>query len=190
MITVAGVAACALFLAPSAGAFFNPLDLLAPVGSLFKKEAPKAVTLEADIKLNPEGDLNKNGQIDSGDTVTFSYKITNTTDKSYPYSTLKTNVPKEKLNELKDTFGMTGIIEDGHTVTVPNLRVLPNGIISLEFDADINFTDQTDISIRTEAELVDETGSSVTKSSKKEVKAKKLSQEEFDKYVNIKREAN
>jgi hypothetical protein len=185
MITLVGIAA-----APVSGAFFIPKveafqlpDVLAPIKDFFSNPPPKVLTIEPSIGLAPDGDVNKNGQIDSGDSITFAYKITNLTDTSYSYATLKTALPRKQLNFIRNLNGATGIKDTSDSITIPNLRIPGNSEQIISFDARINYTKSDDIPINTTAELLDSGGASLFKSTKKEVIAKKLSVDEYQKFV-------
>lgn len=43
------------------------------VKNIFSPAQPKSITIDSNISLAPEGDINKNNEIDSGDIVRFSY---------------------------------------------------------------------------------------------------------------------
>lgn len=168
--------------APVSGAFFIP-DLLTPVREFFQGTPSKTINIEPSINLAPDGDVNKNGEIDAGDSITFSYKIKNLTDKSYTFATLKTAVPRDQLNFIRNLSGATGMKDNDNTITISNLRIKDNSEVVVSFDARINYYTGSDKAIGTTPDLVDSNGASLTKSNKKEVTAKKLSQEEFDKRV-------
>jgi predicted PurR-regulated permease PerM len=61
----------------------------------------KEFTIEANIELAPDGDDNKNNEIDAGDIIRFTYIITNTTDEVYSYATLKTTLISTLPNSLE-----------------------------------------------------------------------------------------
>lgn len=168
--------------APASGAFFIP-DIVTQVKEMLAPPEKKALTIESSIRLAPGGDLNQNGQIDSGDSVTFAYKITNSTDNKYTFATLKTNVPRKQLNFVRNITGASGIKDTGETVNIANLRILPQSQQVISFDARVNYYQDSDKKLSTQAELVDAKGVSLLKTDKKEAIAKKLSKEEFSKFV-------
>ena len=144
----------------------------------------KQLSIDSKIELAPRGDLNKNGEIDAGDFVKFSYVITNPTEKTYK-AVLKTNVNVEELNSISNVKGVLSLNTTKDTISIPHLNIAPNQVRKLSFEARVNFYKDADQSITTEAELVDEKNSSIFKGQKKEVKAKKMDLERFNKFVNI-----
>lgn len=170
-----------LVLANPAWAFSLP-DLLKPVEELIQ-QTPLAqiipgnqqLTISSTITLAPNGDVNKNGQIDAGEAVIFTYTIQNTTDKRYTYATLKTNIPRNSLNFIHDVVGVTGLKDDGKTIDFPNLRINPGGAKVIGFSAKINYFTDKDPIISTEPELLTEDKKSIYRSSKQEIQAKRIS---------------
>ena len=141
-----------------------------------EKVKDKVLTIDASIVLVPDGDINKNGEIDAGDTITFIYNIQNNTDKKYAYATLKTNIQRDSLNFIHNVTGVTGLKDDGKTIEFPNLRVEPGMVKVISFDANINYFTEDKL-ITSEPEFLTEDNKSVTKSSKKEIKATRLTVE-------------
>lgn len=144
-----------------------------------------SLSVESDIKLAPDGDVNKNGQIDAGDTITFTYNIQNNTDKKYAYATLKTNIQRDSLNFIHNVSGVTGLKDDGKTIEFPNLRVLPKTVKVISFDAKINFFTEQDPTITTEPELVTEDKKSVLKSEKKQIQGKRIKKEDIPNQIKM-----
>lgn len=148
-------------------------DLVAP------KKENKALTLESEIKLAVDGDINKNGQIDAGDSVNFIYIVQNTTDKKYAYATLKTNIRRSSINYIRNVSGVTGLKDDGKTIEFPNLRIEPGMVKEISFEANVNYFTETDPTISTEPELVSEDKQSLLKSLKKEIQVKRIKKEDI-----------
>lgn len=160
-------------------------DIVNGVKDLFTKKddnnvKKKEFTIDSQIELVPEGDENKDGEIDAGDIVRFTYAITNTTDQEYSYGTLKTNIDRKLINHIHNVHGSTGISETDNTVSIPNFRIGSNEQRVISFDAIINYYQEEKI-ITTEPEFVSSEKISLTKSLRKEIKAKKLSAEEVHK---------
>src|SRR5260221_91096 len=89
------------FFAVSSVKAFSFDDIVKSIQQVFKppaKTPPPALSVDSKISLAEDGDVNKNGQIDAGDTVRFSYTVTNTTDKDQTFATLKTNINRKQLN--------------------------------------------------------------------------------------------
>ena len=157
------------------------------VRSVLSKEEDKNVknkefTIESSIELAPDGDDNKNRQIDAGDIVRFTYTIINTTDQAYSYATLKTNIDRKQLNFIHNVFGTTGLSDLDDTIIIPNIRVNAREQKVISFDARINYF-QEDKIIATESEFVNVDKKSIKKSLRKEIQAKKLTAEEVKKRV-------
>lgn len=142
----------------------------------------KDFTIESNIELAPDGDINNNNQIDAGDIVRFTYTIINTTDQTYSYATLKTNIDRKQLNFIHSLRGATGLSDEDGTITFNNVRINPREQRIISFDARINYF-REDKLISTEPEFVDSDNKPIVKSQKKEVLAKKLSDEEIKKRI-------
>lgn len=145
----------------------------------------KVLTIESAITHAPNGDVNKNGQIDAGDTITFTYTIQNNTDKKYVYATLKTNIQRDSLNFIHNVTGVTGLKDDGKTIEFPNLRVEPGMIKVISFDAKINYFTEQDPIITTEPELITEDKKSLLKSVKKQIQGKRIKKEDIPDQIQI-----
>lgn len=145
----------------------------------------KALTIDSNITLADNGDVNRNGQIDAGDTITFTYNIQNTTDKKYAYATLKTNIQRDSLNYIRNVSGVTGLKEDGKTIDFPNLRVEPGMVKQISFDATINYFTDSDPILSTEPELISEDKNSILKAPKKEIQAKRIKKEDIPEQIQM-----
>ncbi|MBI2612076.1 hypothetical protein HYW54_05050 [Candidatus Gottesmanbacteria bacterium] len=137
----------------------------------------KEFTIDSQIELVPEGDEDKDGEIDAGDIIRFTYTLRNTTDQKYSFATLKTNIDRKLINHIHNIRGSTGIIETDNTVSIPNFRIGSNEQRVISFDAIINYY-QEDKVITTEPEFISFEKKSLAKSLRKEIKATKLSAEE------------
>lgn len=150
------------------------------------QDVKKELKIDATIVLASGGDVNKNGQIDAGDTVRFNYTITNTTDQAYSFATLKTNINRNQLNFIHNVVGTTSLNDDGKTITISNFRIAPNQVIPLSFDARINYFTKEDPLISTEADFVGKDKKSYAKSQRKEVKVKRILQEKIPRMMEKK----
>lgn len=157
-------------------------DLVTPEANNVKD---KVLTIDSAITLAPDGDVNKNGQIDAGDTITFTYNIQNNTDKKYAYATLKTNIQRDSLNYIRNVSGVTGLKDDGKTIEFPNLRVEPGMVKEINFDATVNYFTELDPIISTEPELVSEDKQFLLKSAKKEIEVKRIKKEEIPDQIQM-----
>lgn len=160
-------------------------SLVTPVANTNVKD--KVLSVESAIALAPEGDVNKNGEIDSGDIVRFSFVLTNTTDKVYSYATLKTNINRKQLNFIHSLRGATGLTDNKDTIEFRNIRIGPNEQRVISFDARVNYSKEDKI-ISSEPEFVSSDGNPVGKFQKKEISAKKLSKEEINKRLENRRQ--
>lgn len=156
-------------------------DLVNGVKSFFNipQDVPKELKIDANIVLAPGGDVNKNSQIDAGDTVRFSYTITNTTDQEYTFATLKTNINRKQINFIHNVTGTTNLSDDGKTVSIANFRIAPNQVVPISFDARVNYFTNQDPTISTQADFIGKDKKSLTKSTKKTIKAKRILQEKI-----------
>lgn len=145
----------------------------------------KALTIESAITLAPNGDVNKNGQIDAGDTITFTYTIQNNTDKKYAYATLKTNIQRDSLNFIHNVSGVTGLKDDGKTIEFPNLRIEPGMVKVISFEAKVNYFTEQDPIINTEPELVTEDKKPLLKSEKKQIQGKRIKKEDIPDQIQL-----
>lgn len=146
------------------------------------------LTIESDITLATEGDINKNGEIDAGDTITFSYKIESNTEEKYAYATLKTNIQRDSLNFIRNVSGVTGLKDDGKTIEFPNLRVEPGAVKIISFDANVNYFTDSDPIITTEPELISEDKKSLVKSEKKQIQGKRIKKEDIPNQLKLLKE--
>lgn len=137
-------------------------------------------------KIELIDDLNKNGQIDGGDSIRFYYTINNPTDKEYSFLTLKTNIPRRYLNFIHDIHGTLSLSDKKGAITIPNLSVNPGQKLNVSFQARVNYFEDADKTISTEPELLSSDAKSLFKSSKKDLKAKKFSGFNFPSNLKIK----
>jgi len=157
-------------------------NLITPEGN---KSVNKVLSLESNIGLAKGGDVSGNGQIDAGDTITFTYIIQNNTDKKYAYATLKTNIQRDSLNFIRNATGVTGIKDDGKTIELPNLRVEPGFAKQITFDATVNYFTEQDTIISTEPELITEDKKSLLKSERKQIQSKRIKKEDIPEKIQM-----
>ena len=154
------------------------------IKDLFDKE--KEFTIQTDIILAPDGDINKNGELDAGDIVRFTYTITNTTDQEYSFGTIKTNIDRKQLNFIHNVVGTASLDDDGKTIEIPNFRISSNQTATITFDARVNYYTNEDPLIVTEAEFVDDKKNSIAKSIKKKIQAKRINLESVQGFIKQK----
>ncbi len=156
-------------------------SILDQVKDLINKNLGKPTfSLDSNISLAPGGDVEKNGQIDSGDIVRFSYTVINPTSKEYSFLTLKTNINRQQLNYIHNVQGSSGLNDNGKTITIPNISIGPSGSLIITFDARINYFSDKDRLISTEPELVSQDQKTLLKSGKKQISGKKIDSEKIE----------
>ena len=153
-------------------------DIINGIKNVFTSQSTPSqneFTVTSKIELAPGGDLNNNGQIDAGDTLRFSYTITNTTDTTYKFATLKTNINRNDINFIHNIQGALSLNDNGKTVTIPNLHVFPQQTLATSFDARIDYNSSTDQVIKTQPEFITSDNKTVYKEQQeKQITAKKL----------------
>lgn len=149
---------------------------------------PGNLSIDSGITLAPGGDAANNGEIDTGDIVRFSYAITNTSDKTYAFTTVKTNIDRKQVNFIHNVQGTSGIIDDGETISIPNVRLDSSQSLEITFDARINYYQDNDRIISTESEFLDSDKKLIAKSSKKEVTARKINPDKINSILNEKQQ--
>lgn len=162
-------------LTPTHASIFD--NLADGVKNLFNKE--KEFTIQPNIALAPDGDIDKNGEIDAGDIVRFTYTITNTTDQEYSDGTLQTNIDRKALNFIHNVRGTPSLNDDGKTITIPNLHIRSLRELTISFDARINYYDDIDRNITTQAEYINHDKKSILKSNLKQIIGKKITSEKL-----------
>ncbi len=158
---------------------FSIGDIFNGIKNVFSPQptsTPKEFTITSKIELAPGGDLNNNGQIDAGDLVRFSYTITNTTDTTYKFATLKTNINRNDINFIHNIQGTLNLTDNGKTITIPNLHIAPQQVETISFDARVNYDANTDQVIKTQPEFVTSDNKTVFKEEQEhQITAKKQS---------------
>lgn len=149
--------------------FFS--DILKSVKNLTQSSS-QTVSLVSAISLAPDGDVNNNREIDAGDTITFSYTINNPTSEEISFATLITNIPRNYLHFIHNIQGASSLSDKNETITIPNLRINPGQTLEVKFDAGINYFNDGDKSIYTQAEIVTKDKKTLYKAERKEIKAK------------------
>lgn len=164
--------------APDVGAFFwddwlsKAKEVISPLVGQSQIEA-LPVTVDSSVALTPGGDVNGNGQIDGGDTVTFSFTLTNTNSVYYAFLTLVTNIDRSQLHFIHNIQGTASLSDRNGTIIIPYVRLGPLQELVIRFDARVNFNRTADVTIATQPELLEENSVVVGRSKRKEVKAKK-----------------
>lgn len=145
----------------------------------------KELTLDSKIELAPGGDVEKNNQIDAGDILRFTYTITNTTENEYSFTTLNTHINRSLISFIHNVYGATGITNDEKAPAFTNVRIGANEQAVLSFDARINYLTDSDPTISSEAEFVNKDKKTILKATKKEIKAKRISENKIPGLIKI-----
>jgi hypothetical protein len=162
-------------------------DIINGVRSVFSSPTNDKPSITSDISLVSNGDLNHNGKIDSGDTVKFSYTITNPTKNNYQFADFRTNINGKVLNEINAVQGVASLRDDKGILDIPNFSLLANQVRKVSFEAKVNFSEDKDISLSTQPELFDRNVREIVLGEKKEVTAIKMDKEMFDSVVRSER---
>lgn len=162
--------------------FSNAAEVLSQV--LTGDTKSKDIAVDSVIELAQEGDVEKNGEIDSGDTVIFKYTITNPTENELVFITLLTNIPRNKLNFIHDIQGTASLSYKNDTITIPNLRISPQGEVIISFKARVNYSPEI-VDVSTEPELIAQNEHPLAKSQKREIKAKAKKDEKLPGMIKV-----
>lgn len=88
---------------PAHASFFG--NIINSVKNIFHIGGANTLSLTSSISLAPNGDLNKNGKIDAGDTLRFTYVIKNQKANTYKFTTLNTNIDTRQFNSFRNLQG-------------------------------------------------------------------------------------
>jgi hypothetical protein len=154
-------------------------DVVDGIKDFFTPDPPKELTIDSKIELAPGGDVDKNGQIDSGDIIRFKYTLKNPTENEYSWLTINTKINRRLINYIHNDYGITSLDDDGKTLKIPHIRVYPKQEINIRFDAMVNYSSKQDILLSTEPDLVDKNNKVLLKLSKREITAKKITVEKI-----------
>ena len=130
--------------------------------------------------------INKDKKITAGDTIKFTYIITNQTNKTYSFLTLKTNSKSNLLNSLRSLSGATSISNTNGTITIPNIRLLQDQQLTISFEANTNLNKSANQTLTTEPELVDQNNVILVKGNPQKVIVKKMSVSTFNTFTHTK----
>jgi len=172
------------FVTPKAHAF-SLGDVIKDVTGMFISSSAPAVTVTSQIALAPNGDINHNGQISAGDTITFFYTLLNTTNTAYKFVTLQTNIDTKVLNNISNVQGAVSLNQNNTTITIPNISLDKNQVRKISFTAQINFDDSNDHHITTQPVLVGQNGKTVATGTLQSITATKMDTTTFNKFVHI-----
>lgn len=157
------------------------------IKDIFHIDGANTLALTSSVALAPNGDLDKNKTISSGDIIKFTYIIKNQTKNSYKFATLKTNLNTKQLNSLRNIQGVTSLNTTNDTIVVPNLQLDSHKQRSISFEARINFTKDKDLTFNTTPVLIDVNNKPLVSDKKQEIVAKKMTANIFQKFTGSKK---
>lgn len=184
---IISVIAVVIAISISAALFISKTDI-SRLPQFLKKLLPKdqALTLTANINLSPTGDINQNAQIDSGDTVTFTYTITNNTDNEHPFATLITNIPRNYIHFIHNINGAASLSDENGIVAIPNLYINPQQKLVVSFEARINYF-QGEQYIFTEPQLISQHQENIAQAKKLSKRITPIPDQEFSSMTQTKK---
>ena len=131
------------------------------------------VSIESSVALAKDGDQNKNGQLDGGDTVSITFRLTNRSKAEAKDLTLNTGTPKSLLYFLRNFKGVNGATYEHDMIIFKNVVILPKQTQTISLDASLVYNTNQDSELELNPSLVNAsnqsiaTGDSVTASIKK-----------------------
>lgn len=128
---------------------FPTISAQSPEGGVF---------VEGKIELAPDGDGNKNGEVDAGDTVRLVFDVVNRTDKEYPFATLATGLDRTLVYDLWNLSGASSLDDANNTITFPNLWVAPQARLSVSLDVTAKYFTEGEKRLALAPELLDREG--------------------------------
>lgn len=106
-------------------------DFINGAKKIISPEPKGELKIDSNISFAKDGDLNKNGEFDAGDFVTFSFKIENSSDQEYPFSSLKTRIPSDSINYIRNIYGVTGVVRGENVIEFPNIYLNNNEVLNI-----------------------------------------------------------
>ncbi|MGH7203251.1 MAG: hypothetical protein ACREHC_02305 [Candidatus Levyibacteriota bacterium] len=173
-----------LFATPQKAHAFSFGELFHQIKTFFSPEQ-SIVALNTSMELVSNSDLNKNGKIDSGDTVRFIYHITNASKNSFKFATLKTNIPSQELNSISNLKGATSIVQNKNEISFTHLNIPSSQLRTISFDAKVDYFTKQDQKISTKPVLVDNKNQTIASAQEIETSVAKMDSKQFNKYVHI-----
>lgn len=108
-------------------------------------QAPQGpVIVEGGIELPARGDLNQNGQVDSGDTLIFHLRIINRSNAEHTFATLDTGIATSLLYDIWNLRGAGSLDDEGGTITIPNLHIAPRAQLTISFEGTLKYFTETE----------------------------------------------
>jgi len=178
-----------LFTSPAEASILDDIFNKAKEVLLGKPEKEsRGIEISSSINLAPGGDVDNNGEVDSGDFVRFEYVITNNDDKEYSWLNLETNINRREINTISNFKGITGIEDSKDKLIIPNIRLYPKQTVKISFDAKVSYSTKKDIDLFTEPKIKEKAGNILTEDNRRQIKAKKITKEKMNKALGNKQE--
>jgi hypothetical protein len=95
------------------------------------------VSFKAEAVLAKDGDMDKDGKTDGGDTLHFTFKLTNKSQAEAKYLDLDTKIPKDRVFYVRNYAGSSSAATENGTIVFKNVVVLPNQTQEISFDASL-----------------------------------------------------
>ncbi len=154
------------------------------IKSLFAKEE-KVLSIDSSIGLAPDGDIDKNNIVDSGDTIRFQYVLSNTTENDYSWLTLDTNIDRKLINYIHNGYGAINLEDSGKTITFRHVKIPRGQTTTIRFDARVNHSIKKDLEIITEPKLIDRNSKVILSSTKEIILARKSGKQNRESGVDV-----
>lgn len=154
-----------------------------------KAAVAKGVSVTASVVLAENGDLNKDKIIEAGDTVTYSYTISNTSNSVYEFATLDTHIDHSHINFIHNIKGASSLSEKRDSIVIPNLFVGAIQTVNVSFDARVNI-DTGDTSLTTAPQLLTKDRKSIAQDISHNVKTKKSGQKTLKSQTEVTKAVN
>lgn len=143
----------------------------------------QGLSIDGAYTLAKQGDLNKDGRVDGGDKVTFTFNITNKSKQAARTVTLDTGIDKTKLYGISEVKGSTGVETADNALLFKNIVLLPNTTQNLSFEAQV-VRSPTDFGIHFRPVLIDPSNQVVLKGESKNVSVNKVDFAQITTQVN------
>jgi uncharacterized repeat protein (TIGR01451 family) len=128
--------------------------------------SPKGIEVASSYGFAPNGDTNKNHKIDAGETLSFSFTVTNKSKQAAKTVTLDTGIPRSMIGYPQNVDGATGILENRPTLIFKNLVILPGETQKLSFTAQSLYS-PTNYGIHMRPVLIDPSNTAVVRGESK-----------------------
>lgn len=133
---------------------------------------PSEVKIHQKLEFSQDGDANKDGLFNGGDTIKVSFELENTSQNGAKFMTLETGILKERLYYVRNITGPTGYDDSDGKIRFLNLVVLPKQTQSVSFEASLVHNSE-DVGLNYEARLTDSNKNLIAKDENQEIRISK-----------------